>query len=217
MGTSTPKVFVPLAGRPMILRTLDKFASSDRVAEVVLVVAASEVTRCQSLLKEEPVLGRYRWLLQSGGPTRQQSVRNGLQRLSTECDVVLIHDGDRPFVPTNLIERCAETAFERGAVATGLPTRDTIKVVRRDDFIETTLDRTSLWETQTPQGFRRELIEKAHDNAARNGVEGTDDAMLLECMGVPVYMIYGDRMNFKITVPEDVALAEALIHEGRVS
>lgn len=163
------------------------------------------------------MLGRYRWLLQSGGPTRQQSVRNGLQRLSTECDVVLIHDGDRPFVPTNLIERCAETAFERGAVATGLPTRDTIKVVRRDDFIETTLDRTSLWETQTPQGFRRELIEKAHDNAARNGVEGTDDAMLLECMGVPVYMIYGDRMNFKITVPEDVALAEALIHEGRVS
>jgi 2-C-methyl-D-erythritol 4-phosphate cytidylyltransferase len=119
-------------------------------------------------------------------------------------------------VSASLIDRCVEAAEDKGAVVVGLPVRDTIKMVSEDRRIQSTPERSSLWEIQTPQVFKRELIVDAHERAERDGVEATDDAMLVERLGKPVFIIDGERTNLKITVPEDVWLAESLIREGRV-
>jgi 2-C-methyl-D-erythritol 4-phosphate cytidylyltransferase len=217
IGGNTAKVFLPLAGRPLLLRTLDRVFSARSIEQVVLVVAASEVARCEALLRADAALRGRPWLLQIGGATRQQSAKRGLAKIGSDIDIVMIHDGARPLVSASLIDRCVEAVAEKGAVAVGLPVRDTIKMVSEDRRIQSTPERSSLWEIQTPQVFKRELIVDAHERAERDGVEVTDDAMLVERLGKPVFIIDGERTNLKVTVPEDVWLAESLIREGRVS
>jgi 2-C-methyl-D-erythritol 4-phosphate cytidylyltransferase len=217
IGGNTSKVFLPLAGRPLLLRTLDRVFSARSIEKVVLVIAANEVARCETLLRSDTALRGRPWLVQVGGVTRQQSAKRGLEKIGSDTDIVMIHDGARPLVSASLIDHCVEAAADKGAAVVGLPVRDTIKMVSQDRRIQSTPERSSLWEIQTPQAFKRELIVEAHQRAERDGVEGTDDAMLVERLGKPVYIIDGERTNFKITVPEDVWLAESLIREGRVS
>lgn len=152
----------------------------------------------------------------TGGATRQESVRRGLERAGDDCEIIAIHDGARPFVPPLLIDHCVEAAREKGAVVVGLPARDTIKIVREDRWVSATPPRASLWEVQTPQVFRREIIAEAHAWAARENIEATDDATLVEKNGGKVFLIEGERLNFKITLPDDLWLAESLIRQGRV-
>ncbi len=217
LGGTEPKVYIPLSGRPMLLRTMDKFCSARRITQMIVVVAASDLSRCEGMLRVDPALKRCPWMIQSGGATRQESVKRGLDKVDADVDVVAIHDGARPFVSAGLIDRCVEAACDRGAVAVGLPARDTIKFVSQERWVQSTPERSALWEIQTPQVFRKELIMEAHDRAVRQGLQATDDAMLLERMGTAVYVIEGERTNFKITLPEDLVFAEALIREGRVS
>ena len=162
------------------------------------------------------MLGQRSWVLQSGGATRQQSVKAGLEKISGDVDIVVIHDGARPFVSPELIDRCVESAVQTGAVVAGLPARDTIKFVSEDHWVLSTPERKALWEIQTPQAFRREVIVDAHERALRTGFEATDDAMLVEQAGKPVWVIGGEKTNLKITMPEDLWLAEAMIREGRI-
>ena len=216
MGGDTAKPYLPIGGRPLVLRTLDRMFSAASVDEVVLVVAGDRITQCESMLRADPVLRDRRWILQPGGVTRQQSAKCGLERVESDAEIVIIHDGARPFVSAGLIDRCVEVAAERDAVVVGLPVRDTIKVVSEDHWIQTTPERSSLWEIQTPQVFKRELIVAAHQQAERESAHVTDDAMVVERLGVPVYVLEGEQTNFKITVPDDVWLAEALIRDGRV-
>src|SRR5213596_3128388 len=216
IGGEVPKTYLPVCGRPMVLRTLDQFFSAQAIEEVVLVIAADEFLRCETMLRDDSGLANRPWILQSGGPTRQQSVKKGLEKIGSDTDIVVIHDGARPFVSGGLIDRCVEFAADKGAVVVGLPVSDTIKVVSQDRHILSTPERNSLWEVQTPQVFQRALIVEAHEQAERKGIEVTDDAMLIERLGKPVYIIDAERTNFKITVPEDVWLAETLIREGRV-
>ena len=129
----------------------------------------------------------------------------------------MIHDGARPFVSSALIERCIQAAAVKGAAVVGLPVRDTIKQVGADGYVRSTPERAGLWEIQTPQIFQRDLIVAAHEWAARQGIDATDDAMVVERMGKPVFAIEGERNNFKITVPEDLQLAEAMIRAGIVA
>ena len=217
IGGVTPKSYLPIAGRPLLLRTVDRVFSSQLVAEVILVVSADEIDRCRQLLEADISLKGRRYSLQPGGATRQQSVRHGLQKLSAATDVVMIHDGARPFVSAALIDRCIAAAVAHGAAVPGLPVRDTIKQVNTDGYVQSTPERAGLWEIQTPQIFQRKLIVAAHDRAAREGIEATDDAMVVERMDKPVFVVAGERTNFKITVPEDLSLAEALIRAGVVS
>jgi 2-C-methyl-D-erythritol 4-phosphate cytidylyltransferase len=217
IGGNTSKVFLPLGGRPLLLRTLDRVFSARSIQKVVLVVAANEVARCENLLRADTALRGRPCLLQIGGATRQQSAKRGLEKIGPDTDIVMIHDGARPFVSASLIDRCVEAAVDKGAAVVGLPVRDTIKIVSQDRRIQSTPERSSLWEIQTPQVFKRELIVEAHERAERDGVDVTDDAMLVERSGKSVFIIDGERTNFKITVPEDVWLAESLIREGRVS
>ncbi|MBI2231857.1 MAG: 2-C-methyl-D-erythritol 4-phosphate cytidylyltransferase [Deltaproteobacteria bacterium] len=216
VGGNVPKPYLPLVGRAMLLRTLDRFFAARSIEQVVLVVAAGELSRCEAMLRADSVLGRRHWVLQSGGATRQQSVKAGLEKVDGDTDIVVIHDGARPFVSPALIERCIELADRNGAVVVGLPARDTIKIVSDDHRVLSTPDRKAIWEIQTPQAFRRELIVKAHDRAVREGFTATDDAMLVEQMGKPVWVIDGEKTNMKITMPEDLWLAEAMIREGRI-
>jgi len=215
MGGSLAKPLIALAGRPLILHTLDRFARS-QVRKVILVVPEEKRTDFERLLAGECNRSRLECVVESGGPRRQDSVRRGLNRLDEDCEVVVIHDGARPLVSPALIDRCVELASEEGAAVVGVPVKDTIKVVSASRRVESTPPRDSLWEIQTPQAFRVETIREAHRRAEQDGVEATDDAMLAERLGKSVALIEGERSNLKITTPEDLVLAEALLRAGRV-
>lgn len=216
MGGSIPKPFLSVGGQPLILRTLVRFSESQMVQKIVVVVAPEEITRCENLIQSDPRLGGREYLLQPGGARRQDSVSRGLMRLDADCEVVVIHDGARPLVSPSLIDRCIEAAFKDGAVVVGVPVRDTIKIVTSDRHVRETPGRDSLWEIQTPQVFRAEIIREAYSRAAREGTEATDDAMLVERLGKSVALLEGHRTNIKITDPEDLVFVEALLREGRV-
>lgn len=205
------KVYLPIAGRVLLLRTLDQIFLSKRINNVIVVIAKQDLERCQTLLRNDSHAGEQSLILQAGGSSRQKSVKRGLEKVSSDCDVVVIHDGARPFVSPELIDRVIEEASTRHAVVVGVPVRDTIKVISEDRQILSTPARHRLWEIQTPQAFERSLIFEAHEAAQQNDQEATDDASLVERLGKPVYLIEGERTNFKITVPEDLLFAEALV------
>jgi 2-C-methyl-D-erythritol 4-phosphate cytidylyltransferase len=216
VGGNTPKVFLPLCGRPMILRTLDRFYSAATIRRIVVVVAADQLAYAEAVLRADAASKDRPWVLQIGGATRQESVRRGLEKTGADTDIIAIHDGARPFVSAALIDRCVEVARDKGAVVVGLPVRDTIKIVGEDRWIANTPPRDSLWEIQTPQVFRRALIAEAHAWAARENFEATDDALLVEKKGGRVFLLEGERSNFKITLPDDIWLAETMIRQGRI-
>jgi len=216
MGDDIAKPFLLVGNRPVILHTLGRFAETQTVRRVIVVAAEKELSRYQDLIGSDSQLSCLQCIFQPGGLRRQDSVAQGLARLDPDCEVVVIHDGVRPFVSPQLIDRCVEAAFREGAVVVGVPVRSTIKIVSPDRHIRQTLPRGSLWEIQTPQVFRIEIIREAYARAAREGTEATDDAMLVELLGKSVTLLEGHPTNIKITVPEDLLLAEALLREGRV-
>ena len=216
MGGDTPKPFLLLAGRPLILHTLSRFAAS-QVRRVIVVTGVKEVSRCQELIESDIQLRCLDCIFEVGGVRRQDSVSRGLARVDPDCEVVVIHDGVRPFVSSRLIDRCIEVVFREGAVVVGVPVRSTIKVVSNERLVLDTPPRNTLWEIQTPQVFRLEIIREAHNKAILEGTEATDDAMLVERLGKSVSLLEGHPTNIKITTVEDMLLAEALIREGRVA
>ena len=146
-----------------------------------------------------------------GGEERQDSVYRGLQALRGKADWVIIHDGVRPFVPLELIQRVLSETRRWKAVVVALPANETVKEVSLENEVVRTVDRRRLWIIQTPQSFEYPLILRAHEEARREGFFGTDDASLVERLGIPVKILHGSRFNFKITTPEDLVLAEALL------
>ena len=151
----------------------------------------------------------------AGGSRRQDSVANGVAALPAAVEWVVVHDGARPFLPAGLLGACLEGARESGACIAAVPAADTVKRADGEGFSAETLPRGEVWLAQTPQVARRDLLERALKEAAASGREGTDEAALLEAAGVRVRLVLGARSNFKITSPEDLALAEAfLAREG---
>ncbi|MGH7769251.1 MAG: 2-C-methyl-D-erythritol 4-phosphate cytidylyltransferase [Candidatus Binatia bacterium] len=215
MGGDLPKALIALAGRPLILHTLDRFARS-QVRKVILVAPGKQRQEFEQLIATERPFSRLECVLESGGPRRQDSVRRGLNRLDDDCEVVVIHDGARPLVTPAIIDRCVELALKEGAAVVGVPAKDTIKVVSASRRIESTPPRNSLWEIQTPQAFRVEIVREAHRRAEQDGIEATDDAMLVERLGKSVALLEGERSNLKVTTADDLLIAEALIGAGRV-
>lgn len=201
----------------MLLRTLDRFFMARAIREVIVVVAASQLLRAETMIRGDAEMKNRSWVLQRGGATRQESVRRGLERVGNDADVIAIHDGARPFVSASLIDHAVDAASEKGAVVVGLPVRDTIKVVSAERWIENTPARESLWEIQTPQVFLRRIILEAHAWGEREGIDATDDAMLVEKKGERVFVLDGERTNFKVTTPDDLWLAESLIRQGRIA
>ncbi len=216
IGGAVPKPFLPIGDRPMILHTLRRFGESRTVRKVVLLTSKKEISRCQELVRSDSQLRGLECIIRPGGLRRQDSVSQGLTQLDADCEVVIIHDGVRPFVSSRLIDRCVENAFKEGAVIVGVPVRDTIKVISADRLVRETPPRGSLWEIQTPQVFRTEIIREAYRQAVLEGTEATDDAMLVERLGKNVTLLEGQTTNIKITVPEDFLFAETLLREGKV-
>ena len=138
IGGPVSKSFLPIAGRPLVLRTLDRFFSTQSIEKVILVVADKELGQSQRLIASDPNLSHRSWILQAGGASRQESVRLGLDRLDPDCEIVVIHDGARPFVSSSLIDRSIEEAYRVGAVVIGVPVRDTIKVVSEEHWVQAT-------------------------------------------------------------------------------
>ena len=205
----TRKQYLKLSGQPVLSYSLITFDACTLIEEIFLVVPKEDIDDCQNKIISTLKL-KKRVHLVPGGVYRQDSVYNGLLSIGKKTDTVVIHDGVRPFVrPEDLIS-CIVCAKNVGACILGTPVSDTLKRVDKSQMIEETMDRDSIWLIQTPQAFQYELILKAHETAKRDGIIGTDDASLVERMGVGVKIINGSKLNFKITVKEDLAIANAL-------
>lgn len=203
------KLFLPLLGRPLLSYTLDILQRVHLVREVVLVLSQSDLDRGKALVAER----RFHKVTSVclGGPRRQDSVRLGLQALSP-CDWVVVHDGARPCVEPELVERGLEEARKWGSAVAAVPVHDTLKIADGQGRVVTTMDREGLWTAQTPQVFPSEILRAAHEQSDETA---TDDAALVERLGRPVHLYTGSHANIKVTTPDDLLMAEAvLLHRG---
>ncbi|MDI6815248.1 MAG: 2-C-methyl-D-erythritol 4-phosphate cytidylyltransferase [Dehalococcoidales bacterium] len=202
------KVFALLGGKPVLARVIDTFQRCHSVHQVVVVVSEQSLDQCQQLVAEQ---GWSKIIdVCPGGKRRQDSVVAGLSWLK-DCEWVVIHDGARPLVTADLIDRGLEAAKETGAAVAAVPVTDTIKVAGDDQFVQGTPPRRNLWAVQTPQVFRFDIIAEAYRQAK---VEVTDDASLIEQLGYKVKLYMGSYDNIKVTTPDDLALAEILWHKS---
>jgi 2-C-methyl-D-erythritol 4-phosphate cytidylyltransferase len=211
-GREGGKQLAPVGGAPLIAHTLRAFEASGAVDAVVVVCHPDRVGDCRAAVESS---GASKVVaVVPGGETRRMSVAAGLAALPPECDVVAVHDGARALVEEATIDAAiAELASRPDAdgVVVGHPAFDTMKDVDASGRVVSTLDRSCLWVAQTPQVFRRAKLARAHDRAAADGFEGTDDASLVERDGGTVMMLQGPRWNFKVTVPEDLEVLEVLL------
>jgi 2-C-methyl-D-erythritol 4-phosphate cytidylyltransferase len=210
MNGAVRKQYLDLAGRPILAHTLMAFNACDLIDNIFLVVSKKDFDYCQKHVLSCIELHK-KVLLVPGGARRQDSVYNGLQALHKETDTVVIHDGVRPFVNTEQLVACIMGAKSDSACILGIPASDTLKLVNPSGHVDQTLDRDAVWMAQTPQAFRYDLILKAHDRARKHGDVGTDDALLVERLGILVKIIRGSRHNIKITIREDLDLARAIL------
>lgn len=210
MNMERSKQYVEIAGIPVLARTLQVFQRCDEINEIIVVVNEQDIMYCKQSIVEEYELSKVRMLV-SGGSERQNSVYNGLLEVCERCDIVLVHDGARPFVTSDIIANSIYEAQVYGAACVAVPAKDTIKMAGPDNFVKETLDRSLLWVVQTPQAFRYSLIMDAHKKASEDGFTGTDDAVLVERLGVPMKLVMGSYENIKITTRDDLAIGEAII------
>lgn len=211
MGSADNKIYLMLNGRPVLAHALAAFESCAAVTSIVIVAASGEESRIGDIVKTERL--EKVTAIVAGGTERQASVYNGLLALRTEG--VLVHDAARPLVTFAQIEACCRSAEAHGAAALAVPVKDTIKVSDGDGFIVATPERKTLWGVQTPQAFRRKELLEAHRQAIADGAAATDDAMLLERLGMKVAIVNGDYNNLKITTTEDLPIAELLLSRRR--
>lgn len=204
------KQFFSLGGKPILSRTLDSFEICPLIRSILLVVGEEDMDYC---LKEviEPYAYRKISQIIPGGKRRQDSVKNGIDALPEDTEIVVIHDGVRPFVTREMIEMSVRGAVRFGAVIMAMPVKDTIKMVSSDGTLLETLERESLWQAQTPQTFKVPLIREAYLKATEEGFTGTDDASLVERLGVKVHLLPGSYTNIKITTQEDWMLANLFL------
>jgi 2-C-methyl-D-erythritol 4-phosphate cytidylyltransferase len=213
------KMLAPVGGRPLIAHSIEAFVATAGVDEVVVVASSENQKAIEEIVADaeagKPRLrGSGRIRVVEGGPRRRDSVRAGIEALAN-CEYLIVHDGARPLVSPELIEAALAGARETGAALCAVPVTDTVK--RSDPstgsgqaggLVHTTVSREGLWLAQTPQAFRRELLQRAHDST---DVDATDDAALIEWLGEPVRLVMGSARNVKVTSLEDLALVEALL------
>jgi len=211
MGARTNKLMMPLNGKPVLARTLAVFDGMEEIAQIVVVLHPGLIDGVRGLLPEWGVAKPVN--LVPGGKTRQESVYTGLRALPENTEIVAIHDGARPLIDPVIVRRTLLAAEKSGAAAAGIPVKDTLKRVGGENRIESTVDRKDLWQVQTPQTFRCDLILDAHREAQAKGWTCTDDASLIERTGGTVTMVEGSALNVKITTPEDMHLAQKLLAE----
>lgn len=221
MGTKVQKQFLDLCGKPVLWYSLQAFETSAWVDEMILVTGEDLIAYCQEEIVEKYGFRKVRAVV-AGGAERYHSVYRGLQAISdVEQRIVFIHDGARPFLTEEMIERAYKETLEHGACVVGMPVKDTIKIADENGFIRETPKRSLVWQIQTPQVFDAELIVPAYRQVIEReqelldkGVQITDDAMVVETMCAhPVKLVQGSYENMKLTTPEDLKVAEAFLNK----
>lgn len=211
MGADINKQFLHIKDRPILYYTLKAFADSTLVDNIILVTAENEIDYCKTEIVDKYNLKKVKNIVK-GGAERRNSVYNGLTA-SAGNDIVLIHDGARPFISNKIIEDGIKFAKEFGACSCGVVPKDTIKVKTADGFSKSTLERNSLFAVQTPQCFKYDLILNCHEIADKSEINFTDDTSVVEYYGHKVYLYEGSYSNIKITTPEDLLVAEKILEK----
>ncbi len=208
MKTDIPKQFLELAGKPVLVHTVSTFAQCSFIENIIVVVGEDRVaSTMQMLTRFLPESSKIKVV--AGGRRRQDSVKNGLDEVAGDSEVILVHDGARPLVSEDLIKRCYTGIGKHGAVIAAVPVKDTLKKEDGNRTVFSTVDRTRLWRAQTPQGAKKQLLEKAYRLNGDDDV--TDESSLLEKAAIPVHIVAGEESNLKITRTEDFTLAESII------
>ena len=210
MHRKVRKQYLTISGRPILSHTLLAVDACPLIESLLLVVPREDFDFCRNSILS-PLKLKKKITLVAGGPERQDSVYHGLLAIKEKEGIVVIHDGVRPFVRSETFSACIEAAKTAGACILGIPVSDTVKHVTASGTIDNTLNRDALWLAQTPQVFQYEIIFKAHEAARLSGYSGTDDALFVERLGHEVKIISGSRFNIKVTTPEDLKLAEAIL------
>lgn len=210
MQAGMNKVFLKLAGVPILVHTLLKFSACEEVDQLIVVVAAAEVDFVRDKLQK--VQGLKPWQVVSGGSERQYSVWNGIKAAKGSAeDIILVHDAARPLIDNEVIMATIAAVRTKGAAIAAVPAKNTIKRCNAQCEVVETPNRSELWEIQTPQGFRRDILVKANEQAVADEFLGTDDASLVERTGQKVYIVESSYKNIKITTPEDLLIANAFL------
>ena len=221
MGTKVQKQFLDLCGKPVLWYSLQAFETSAWVDEMILVTGEDLISYCKEEIVEKYGFRKVHAVV-AGGTERYHSVYQGLQAISdVEQRIVFIHDGARPFLTEEMIERAYRETLEHGACVVGMPVKDTIKIADENGFIRETPKRSLVWQIQTPQVFDAELIVPAYRQVIEQeqellakGIQITDDAMVVETMCAhPVKLVQGSYENMKLTTPEDLKVAEAFLNK----
>jgi 2-C-methyl-D-erythritol 4-phosphate cytidylyltransferase len=212
MGSQVPKHLLKVAGKSILEHTVSKFLQTPKVSQIIIATSKSYMDEIRDVFSDFPDNIDLR--IVEGGSERQYSINNALKEVLSDIPLVAIHDAVRPFIRPELIEDCCAVAEKEGGAILAVPAKDTIKRVSKEKVIVETPDRSALWQAQTPQVFKKELLFKAYQSAIDDGFVGTDDASLVERIGEKVMIVSGDRENLKITYPVDLKIAEFMFGES---
>ncbi len=211
MGGGSNKAFLPLLSRPMLLRSAQALSASKKIDEMIIVAAPEEEAEVRRILSQDDRLKP--WQIVAGGSERQYSIANALKALPEGTKYVAVHDAARPLVLSQSVDAVVEAAQHLRAAGLAVPVKDTIKESDATGCVVATPPRERLWAIQTPQVFEAALLREAYAQAAAEGFLGTDDASLVERLGVPVHLVRGEYSNLKVTTPEDLVVAEAILQQ----
>lgn len=207
------KNFLELDGEKILLRTLKTFSQVERINFFIVVVAENEIDDVKNFLSAEKNLKPYKIVV--GGSERQYSVANGLKFVPSDSEIILIHDAARPLVTLQTIEDVINAAEKFGGAIAAVHEKNTIKIIDEENFVRETPPRSEIVSVQTPQGFRKEILFRAYEEAEKNNFLGTDDASLVERIGGKIKIVWSDYSNIKITTPEDLEIAETFL-KGKI-
>lgn len=210
MGMPTKKQYLKIKDKEILVHTVERFNNMPEIQEIIVVTGKEDIPYVEKLLKQDYKLDKVVCIVE-GGRERQDSVYNGIQAVNERAQYLIIHDGARPLITSAVILRGLDMAYATKASIVAVPVKDTIKIVNKEGQVESTPARELLWSIQTPQIFEKKLIVQAHEYAKVHGIKATDDSMLVEAIGTPVYIVEGDYTNIKITTPEDLIMAENMI------
>lgn len=210
MGMNVKKQFIELDGKATLAHTIEAFNKCKVIDEIIVVVGKEDKGKVKSEIVKRYGYNKVTKIVE-GGTERQDSVYNGLMAVAEDAEYVMIHDGARPFISEEILEKALRMTKEKHATVVAVPVKDTIKVVNGELQVEGTPNRSTLWSVQTPQSFKKELLINAYVYAKEKSLIVTDDSMLVEAYGKRVYVVEGDYNNIKITTSEDLVLGQAIL------
>ncbi len=213
MGSKINKQFIAIDNKPILVHTLEKFEHCEYIDEIIVVSKEDEVDYCRREIVEKYKFNKVKKII-AGGQERQDSIYNGIMGLNKKSEIVLTHDGARPFIREKDIIKGIQGVINHGACVIGVPVKDTIKVVNDgSDKVHHTPKRSLLWAAQTPQCFWTDILRDGYQYAQEEGIVATDDSSLVEKKGHPITMVMGSYDNIKITTPEDLIIGESLLKD----